>query len=730
VRRAGALGGLVLLLATGLAGEARGDAEAAAEALRAADDLADLKLADEALEGYREALKLEPRREQAKRAWYGVARCALLAGEPTRAVEAWRELARRFPEEAARVLFLRLDEARAHWAFGECLEILGEIEARGDLEDADRARALAARAAIEPEVGLAPALESHFEEPLGDTWIVTDPARTRWNRARRDVEVRLGAEPGPSPFGPPALAAAVPWRGEPCRFTAGWKVLDMEPGAVARIGLLAEAPTAGAEPRAAAADRLVLELAARAEDGFAGDGAAPRRYAVSLVAETGGERVERAAPAGEAGLALDVWYEARVDYAPDPPRVRVEVDERSAESGAAEARPRTVFRAELPLGRRLAEGDWVLGLLAPSDAPEGAPATVLVRELGLVAPPGVAARPLPPHGDGASADFFRGTAALASGRAAEAALAFRRAAEASPFLDAALFGEGLAARDSGELVEAGRAFAAIVRTTPRAREEFRRVAVELRTRASREDLKSLLEADLPLEAYVEVDPDDAFMRAAVEEARRRLGEALDREAQGAADLGAARQIERGRLYLRARQPPRALAAAEAAVASAGEAPAIGAAALVLRGDARAALGDAPLAAIDYMRAGRLDATNPDPRIALARLFLAARAPAGGGERPEAAAEALLLRGEWLARDRAEVFILRAQARLAQGKLAGAREDAERAIALAPRAVAAHAALAEAALREGRKEEARAVLARARRLGPVDPALEAAARRAE
>jgi tetratricopeptide (TPR) repeat protein len=522
------------------------------------------------------------------------------------------------------------------------------------------------------------------------------------------------------PFGAPALAAAVPWRGEAGAFAAEWKVLEIEAGGVARLGLVAEVPTVGALPRRAAPDRLLLELSARPEDGFMGDGMAPRRYAVALVAEAGGARVERRAAAGEPGLTLDVWYEARVEYAVDPPRARVEVVERGGAEGpggtaSAGARGRPVFRAELPLPARLAAADYVLGAAAPPDEPEAAPATLFLRSLALSAPPAAAARAAPAAADAGSADFFRATAAAASGRAGEAAILFRRAIQAAPFLDAALFGEGLAARDAGDLLPAALAFAACARTTPRAREEFRRLAADLRTRGAREDLLSAMEA------YLEVDPEDAAMKAAAGDARRAMAEALDLEAQAAADLAPARELARGRLYLRAQVPAQALACADAAAADGARTG--DAAALLLRADAHAAQGEAAQAAVDYLRAAKLDKTSAEPLMGLARLYLGLRRRPG--EHPEAAAEALLVHAEVLARDRPDVLVLRGRARLAQGKLAPARADADRAISLSPRAADAHALAAEVALREGRKLDARAALARALRLGPVDAALEAA-----
>jgi tetratricopeptide (TPR) repeat protein len=442
---------------------------------------------------------------------------------------------------------------------------------------------------------------------------------------------------------------------------------------------------------------------------------------------SGGARAERASSPLQSSFALDVWYAVRIEYAPAPPRLRVEVEERAEgplAAAGAEGRARTVFSARLPLSRPLADGRYVLGAVAPEDEPDGAPATLVLRDLRFRTTRAAIARGAPLPGDGTAGDFFRATAAAATGRPAEAMLAFRRAAAGDPLLDAASFGEGLAAREAGDLAAAVRAFAGCMRTVSRAREELRRVLAEIETHGSREDLLAALEA------YLAVEPDDSWARAAAENARRRLAEALDQEALALPDPGPARRVQRGRLYLRAALPAKALAEADAAVAAslgaAGPHPG-DASAFLLRADALAALGRAPLAAVDYARAHRRDPGAPEPLLGLARLYLALPVPAGGEGSPAAAAEAALSQAEPLARDPAELYVLRARARLAQGKIALARDDAARAARLAPRSAAAHAAVAAVALREGRRDAARAALALAARFGPVDPALLAAAR---
>jgi tetratricopeptide (TPR) repeat protein len=308
---------------------------------------------------------------------------------------------------------------------------------------------------------------------------------------------------------------------------------------------------------------------------------------------------------------------------------------------------------------------------------------------------------------------MRGNAALASGAPADALARYREAAAADPFLDAAIFGQGLAAYAAGDLVQSARAFASIVRTDPRARDEFRRVADELAARASALDVLTVLEA------FLAVDPDDGARKAAYDAARRRVLEALESAIEGPGGFDAQDRVRRARLFLRLGEPGRALAEAERAAAK-------GATVTALRGDCLLARKEPYNAWLDYSRAARDAPDDPEPLIGIARILLARDSvwPAGG-ERPEAAAEAYLTRASRLVPERADVLRLRAEARLALGKLPEARADAERAVAIERRHADGYALLAAIALKEEKREEARAFAERANRLGPVrDPALQA------
>src|SRR5439155_11080765 len=104
--------------------------------------------------------------------------------------------------------------------------------------------------------------------------------------------------------------------------------------------------------------------------------------------------------------------------------------------------------------------------------------------------------------------------------------------------------QGLAAYAAGDLVQSARAFASIVRTDPRARGEFRRVADELAARGSALDVLTVLEA------FLAVDPDDGARKAACDAARRRVLEALESAIEGPGGFDAQDRMRRARPLLR------------------------------------------------------------------------------------------------------------------------------------------------------------------------------------
>jgi tetratricopeptide (TPR) repeat protein len=717
----------------------------------AARDLLEIGLAAEAGEAYQDLLRGAATRDEAREAWWGIARAAARAGDLGRAAEAREEIARRFPEAATEVLRARLEDARARWAWRECLAALDALAARPDLEPQERAAIAAERAEMVRRADLAPAIDARFAEPPGEGSIFSDPQRVRWHKGRGDIEVRLGVRPADlpaaSPFPPTCAGAAISWGGEPSSVSFEWKLLELEPGAVVRLGLIEglpgalelapreppsldrAAPPASRAPEAPSPpERLMVELGARPDDLAPGEATPARRHPVSVAAVLGGVRVGRSTGRSDAGFALDVWYRTTIEYVPDPPCARFEISEAAAlETTGGPETARTIFRAELSLPAAFAPGPFLAGAFEPPDEPAGAPATLLLRAVRVLVPRTESAPPAPPSLPPPEAEFFRATALQASGRASEAALAYRRAAALSPFMEPAIFGEGLAAREAGDTAAAARAFASCARTIASAREEFRRTLAEMGQAGAAPG-----ERLAALDAFLAVDPDDAWARSAAIEARRSVVEALDRELPLGPDSPATRRLERARLYLRARAPEKALGEAAAALAADPPPDArLAARALATRAEAEAELGDEPRAAIDFARARKADPEAPEPLVGLARLYLARAAgrPAGDGEatRARAAAERALDEAAALARERAGVLLLRSRARLLQGKLAPARADAEQAAALEPRRAECYEQLARIALQEGRRRDASAAAARAFDLGPLDPALLAALR---
>src|SRR6185436_18302465 len=108
-----------------------------------------------------------------------------------------------------------------------------------------------------------------------------------------------------------------------------------------------------------------------------------------------------------------------------------------------------------------------------------------------------------PTGLGVAEEFYmRGNVALASGTPADAIARYRSATKEDPFFDAAIFGAGLAAREAQDLVGAAKAFLSVVRTEPRARDEFKAAAEEISARGTPLDLFTVLDG------FVKVDPSD------------------------------------------------------------------------------------------------------------------------------------------------------------------------------------------------------------------------------
>lgn len=742
----GLLGMLALLGAAARAAPPGPEAEAAPDAVEVAEDLAALGLADEAIEAFADALRGAPPPEAAKRARHGIAAAEWARGRREEAIAAWRELAALHPEEERAVALHEMRARRDLREWRECEAALAALAGRADLSAEERAEVEATAAWVGAQLALEPALDERFDGGLSARWLLSSPLAARAAGRRGDVELRAEAAGGAS-----WLVTPAPWRGGPCVFTCDLRVAEIEAGAAVRIGLMAGLPGGPI-----AGDRVYAEIA-RADVAEPVD-AGPARARAALAAVAGARRVSRAAPSSDRGIALDTPIRVRVEVMPALARARLEVWERAlAESGGAgPARPATAVEVALPAP--FADATYFFGALAPPDEPEGAAAAIVLEDARLLVPRAEAGAPAPPEAGDPALVAAAANAALASGRAADALAGYRAATLAAPFSGSAITGLGLAAREAGDPVLAARAFAAVLRSEPRAAEHFRALADEIAARGSALDLCAALEASLA------VEPADAARRAALDGARRRLAEAVDAEIEPGSGFTAEDRRRRAELYIRAAEPDRALAELSLALAAApatGAAetaapPAPDAALLSLRARALEAKGDPGRAAIDWARARAAAPLDPAPLVGIARLLLErARRTASGdsappgaappaGDRPEAAAEAalgraLLLVGEppAFAEGRsaiepdprtalaAQAHALRAEARLlSPARLAEARADAERAALLAPRDPKGYELLARVARAEGKLDDARSLVERAALLGPVDAAFAA------
>ncbi|GIW72420.1 MAG: hypothetical protein KatS3mg102_1962 [Planctomycetota bacterium] len=734
-RAAAALGAAVLLAAAPLAGAVRAaerprtDA-AAALRLERAEELLALGLVEPALGPLAQLLEEPLADGQLRaRAGLGAARAALALGRDAQAFDLLGAVARLGPQAAAEADLLRLEALVERWRLGEARSLAQALAQREELAPHQRARAQAAARWLEPLERAPPVvLAARFEARPEGAWLLTDPERLRWLATRGLVELRVGMQAGAgaaavfvAPYGPLGFVRPAPYAGGAAELRFVFRIADLRGGASVRVGLF----TAGAVPLGehgvARGAEVSLAIGAGGGEGIRVAGPEPAPWqggapAVRLIVADG-EQVQAVPllPAAR-GLALDAWYEARIEivpaagaFTPEGLRARASVRERGL-STAPE------LRAEAVLYGAPDSGPWALGVAGPRGEVEAGEGILQLESFELRAQPLLGAPPAllqqPAVRRLLEANLL---AALQDGAAALER--YEQALAADPALPAAVYGRAMLLSARGELIEAAANLAEIAWSVPRAREELLRAVSELQARGAWAELLEVLAG-----ATVRL-PGDPQLRALLEEARVRTLAAMDAEVVRAPQA----RLQRARLALLAGAPARARDEVQLALALA---PSPTAELLLVRAEAELALGRSTQAGLDCMRALQLQQASPHERaqaFSLLGRVLLERARAGGAVDPGQAhsAAAALRRAAALAPTLAEPRVLLARAELLAGRPAAAERAAREAVRLAPRLPAAWQALAEAAAACGEPATARQALERARRLGPTDPLLEEA-----
>jgi len=711
----------------------------AEDLLRAADDLLDLGLPDEALAAYREALDAAGAGpEERKRALHGVARAHFAARRFEEGLAAGRDLAARHPEEAREATLLAVERLIEAWRFADARALLDALRRRDDLSEAERARVRARQEAVTAHLGLEPALVARFERGIGDrpdpapavgspgeatgvpgglvpsvraVWLLASAEGARW-RPLGELELDLAAGQ--------ALLAPVPWRGGSFRVEAELKLEPGETGAAIRIGLAgrqAAAATAGTGGDAAGAglgDGVALEVSTPL-----GVGLGMGRGLEGRLAVRAGERRVRAgissasasasASTSESGTSVaralepDVWYRVTLEHARAAGRVRLVVAERDG--------GRVVLAEEAALGGEAFRPEAAAaGLLRVDGGGPGAGRLRLAEVSVHLEPDERRATPPAPAevaGSEARALLLRANAQVAGGETDRAVPLLSRAIEADPFLVEALLARARALAARGDVVAAAVDLARIAAEEPRARPDLRRLADALAAAGRGTDLLEVAEA---LRAATAVEDPEA--RALFARARDLVLADLAAEAEPAGGFGEAARVRRARLLLRTGEIGRAIDELDRALEVAPDS----VDALLARGDAWLARADSRRAQSDFARAKQHSGrTDIRPYLGLAEaLALKERWREAGLLLDLAAAVAP---GRFDASLGAQ--LLRARVHLTLGDVEGAAKDYGRAAALDPRSRAAWAGLAAVAIRQDRPEDARRALERARRLGLSD-----------